>query len=64
MLAEVNLFGIYVAPIAVYAVAATVVTLMCRFVLWRVGALSWFWHAALFEIAFFVCVLCLLVIYV
>ncbi|QHI95103.1 DUF1656 domain-containing protein [Aristophania vespae] len=64
MLAEVDLFGIFVSPIAVYAVAAVLVTLLCRYFLWRVGALSWFWHVALFEIAFFVCVLCLMVIYV
>ncbi|MXV36643.1 MULTISPECIES: DUF1656 domain-containing protein [Saccharibacter] len=64
MLAEVNLFGIFVSPIAIYAVVAVFVTLMLRFLLWRIGALGWFWHVALFEIALYVCVLCLLVLYV
>ncbi|MXV43780.1 DUF1656 domain-containing protein [Saccharibacter sp. 17.LH.SD] len=64
MLTEVDLFGIFVSPIAVYAVVAVFVTLIFRFLLWKLGALSWFWHIALFEIALYVCVLCLLVLYV
>ncbi|EHH69509.1 DUF1656 domain-containing protein [Gluconobacter morbifer] len=65
MLAEVDLFGVFVAPpFRFYAVAAVVVTLVLRSVLWRTGALGWFWHVALFEIALYVCVLCLLILYV
>lgn len=64
MLVEFNLFGVFVAPIAIYAVFAVFVTLVFRFLLWRIGALGWFWHVALFEIALYVCVLCLLVLYV
>lgn len=64
MLSEVSLCGVFVSPIAVYAVCAVLVTLALRHVLWRLGALGWFWHVALFEIALYVCVLCLLVIFV
>ncbi|GBQ09861.1 DUF1656 domain-containing protein [Swaminathania salitolerans] len=64
MLAEFNLFGVFISPIAVYAIAAIPVTLMIRFVLWRTGAIEWFWHVALFEVALYVSVLCLLVLYV
>ena len=64
MLTEVNLFGIFVAPLSIYAVAAVFVTLLLRSLLWRTGALGWFWHVALFEIALYVCVLCLLILYV
>ncbi|GBD57978.1 DUF1656 domain-containing protein [Gluconobacter wancherniae] len=64
MLAEVNIFGVFVSPIAVYAIAAVFVTLFLRSILWRTGALAWFWHVALFEIALYVCVLCLLILYV
>jgi len=63
MLTEFNLFGVYVAPIAVYAILAVPVTLFLRFVLWRIGVIGWFWHVALLEVAFYVCVLCLLVLY-
>ncbi|MCT6837304.1 DUF1656 domain-containing protein [Bombella saccharophila] len=64
MLSEVSLCGVFVSPIAVYAVAAVFVTLVLRYILWRMGALGWFWHVALFEIGLYVCVLCLLVLYV
>ncbi|AQS89308.1 hypothetical protein AA101099_2941 [Neoasaia chiangmaiensis NBRC 101099] len=64
MLAEFNLFGVFVAPIAVYAVLAIPVTLLLRFVLWRTGAIEWFWHVALFEVALYVSVLCLMILYV
>ena len=64
MLTEVNLCGIFVAPLSIYAVAAVFVTLLLRSVLWRTGALNWFWHTPLFEIALYACVLCLLILYV
>ncbi|GAJ28267.1 DUF1656 domain-containing protein [Acidomonas methanolica] len=64
MLSEFNLFGVFIAPIAVYAIVAIPVTLLVRFLLWRTGALEWFWHVALFEVALYVSVVCLLVLYV
>lgn len=64
MLAEVNIFGVFVAPLSIYALVAVIITLILRNLLWRLGALGWFWHVALFEIALYVCVLCLLILYV
>jgi len=64
MLTEVNLFGVFVAPLSIYAIAAVFVTLLLRSILWRTGALNWFWHTSLFEIALYACVLCLLILYV
>ncbi|GBQ66413.1 hypothetical protein AA103196_1388 [Ameyamaea chiangmaiensis NBRC 103196] len=60
---EFDLFGVFMAPIVVYAVAAIPLTMILRFVLWRTGIMKWFWHVALFEIALYTCVLCLLVSY-
>lgn len=64
MLSEFNLFGVLIAPIVVYAVAAIPATLLLRFLFWRTGAIEWFWHVALFEVALYVSVLCLLILYV
>ncbi|MEE8663915.1 MAG: DUF1656 domain-containing protein [Acetobacter sp.] len=64
MLTEFNLFGVFMAPIVLYALAAIPVTMMLRFLLWRTGLLEWFWHLALFELSLYVSVLCLLVLYV
>ncbi|MBR0559814.1 DUF1656 domain-containing protein [Neokomagataea anthophila] len=64
MLAEFDIFGVFVAPISVYALIALAVTLVFRRILWKTGLLTWFWHVPLFEIAFFVCTLCLLLMYV
>lgn len=64
MLAEFNFFGILIAPIALYALFAIPLTLIVRFALWRSGAISWFWHRPLLEIALYICILCLMVVYV
>jgi len=62
-MSEFNLFGVFIAPIVIYAVIAVPVTMLLRFVLWRVGVMKWFWHLALFEVALYTCVLCLLISY-
>lgn len=64
MLSEVDIAGVYVAPIAVYALAALPVTLVLRTVFWRIGLLSRVWHPALFEFAIYVIVLALLILLV
>ncbi|MDG6093668.1 DUF1656 domain-containing protein [Acetobacter sp. AN02] len=64
MLTEFNLFGVFMAPIVVYALAAVPLTMLSRFILWRTGLMKWFWHLALFELSLYVCILCLLVLYV
>jgi hypothetical protein len=47
-LSEVNLLGVYVAPIAVLMVAAWLATIGLRRILVRFGLLRYVWHPALF----------------
>ena len=54
---EVNLFGVYVAPISLLMVAAWFVTVALRRVASRLGLLRYVWHPALFVIALYVIVL-------
>ena len=54
---EVNLFGVYVAPISVMMVAAWVVTIGLRRFAARVGLLRYVWHPAVFVFAVYMIVL-------
>lgn len=59
---EINLFGVYVAPIAVLMVVAWGLLIGLRRVVVRVGVLQRVWHPALFVLAIYVMVLSLLVL--
>ena len=50
---ELDLFGVYVAPISVLLVAAWVVTVALRRLAARVGLLRHVWHPALFVLAMY-----------
>jgi len=54
---ELNLFGVYVAPISVMMVAAWMVTIALRWSAARFGLLRYVWHPALFVFAVFTIVL-------
>ena len=54
---EVDLLGVYVAPISVMMVAAWFVTVVLRRVAGRFGLLAYVWHPALFVFAVYVIVL-------
>jgi hypothetical protein len=54
---ELDLFGVYVAPISLLMVVAWVVTIGLRRVAVRVGLLRRVWHPALFVFAVYVIVL-------
>ena len=54
---EVNLFGIYVAPISVMMVAAWMVTIALRRSAARFGLLRDVWHPAMFVFAVYMIVL-------
>ena len=54
---EIDLIGIYVAPISVIMVAAWVVTIALRRVADRFGLMRHVWHPALFVFAVYVIVL-------
>lgn len=55
--AEVDLLGVYVAPISVMMIAAWIVTIALRRVADRAGLLRYVWHPALFVFAVYIIVL-------
>jgi protein AaeX len=55
--AEINLFGVYVAPISLFMVAAWLITMALRRVANRSGLLRHVWHPALFVFAVYIIVL-------
>jgi len=55
--AEINLFGVYVAPVSVMLVAAWMATSVLRRVAARFGLLRHVWHPALLVFAVHVIVL-------
>jgi hypothetical protein len=54
---EINLLGVYVAPISVMIVAAWFVTMVLRRVAGRFGLLAYVWHPALFVFTVYIIVL-------
>jgi protein AaeX len=54
---EINLFGVYIAPISVIMVAAWFVTIWLRWGAARFGLLRYVWHPALFVFAVYTIVL-------
>ena len=62
--AEVNLFGVYVAPISLMMVAAWLVLTALRRVADHFGLLRHVWHPALFVFAFYMIILSSIVLIV
>jgi hypothetical protein len=62
MLSEVDIGGVFVAPIAIYGFVAAFLTTILRFVLVRSGLLRLTWHPALLEVSLFASILSLLVL--
>jgi protein AaeX len=54
---EINVLGVYVAPMSVMMVAAWLVTITLRRVAARFGLLRYVWHPALFVFAVYMVVL-------
>ena len=61
---EINLFGVYAAPISVMIVAAWVITIGLRRLVARFGLLRYVWHPSLFVFAVHVIVLSSMVLLV
>jgi len=59
---EVNIFGVYVAPISVMMLVAWLATLLLRRWLMLTGLLRHVWHPSLFAFALFLVVLSLMVL--
>jgi len=62
--AEVNLFGVYVAPISVMMAAAWLVLIALRRIADYFGVLRHVWHPALFVFAFYMIILSSIVLVV
>ena len=60
--AEVNLFGVYVAPISVMMLAALCVTMVLRRAGGHFGLLAYVWHPALFVFTVYIIVLSTIVL--
>jgi uncharacterized protein DUF1656 len=54
---EINLFGVYVAPILIMMIEAWLITIVLRRVADRWGLLRHVWHPALFVFAVYIIVL-------
>jgi protein AaeX len=54
---EINLFGVYVAPISLMMVAAWVATIGLRRVAARFGLMRYVWHPSLFVFAVYMIML-------
>ena len=59
---EVNLLGVYVAPISVMMLAAWCVTMVLRRAGARFGLLAYVWHPALFAFTVYIIVLSTIVL--
>ncbi len=59
---EVDIFGVYVAPIVPMMIAALAVTVALRRLAVAVGLFRWIWHPALFEMSVYVIVLSAIVV--
>lgn len=51
---EINLLGVYVAPISVIMAVAWILLLITRRMVVRVGLSEYVWHPALFSLAVYV----------
>jgi protein AaeX len=54
---EINLFGVYVAPMSVMMLAAWLVTMALRRLASKYGLLRYVWHPALFVFSVYLIVL-------
>ena len=59
---EVNLFGVYVAPMSLMMIAAWAVTIGLRWCVARFGLLRYVWHPALFVVSVYMIVLSTIVL--
>ena len=56
-LAEINMFGVYVAPISLMMAATWLVTIVLRAAAGRFGLLRYVWHPALFSFSVYIVIL-------
>jgi hypothetical protein len=57
MIGEVDIYGVYVSPLLLWAPIALVLAAAVRFVLRRIGFYRFVWHRPAFDLALFVILL-------
>ena len=62
--AEVNLFGLYVAPVAIFLVIGAIVFVAVRHVADEFGLPQRLWHPALFDLALYVILVSSMILFV
>ena len=61
---DINLFGVYVAPISLMLGASWIIVVLLRRIADRFGLLRYVWHPALFVFAIYMIVLSSMVLFV
>jgi hypothetical protein len=61
MIREVDIGGVYLSPMLIYAAVAALIWLGLSFVFEATGLYRWVWHRSLFNLAVFVIVLAVVV---
>jgi protein AaeX len=61
---EINLLGVYIAPISLLLVVAWFVTVGLRRIADRYGLLAYVWHPALFVFAVYIIILSSMVLFI
>ena len=56
-LAEIDMFGVYVAPISLMMIATWLLTIALRGAAGRFGLLRYIWHPALFSFSVYIIIL-------
>ena len=56
-MAEISMFGVYVAPISMMMVATWLITIVLRSAADRFGLLRYVWHPALFSFSVYIIIL-------
>ncbi len=59
---EIDLFGVYVSPMAIMLVAAYLILMAIRLVGIEAGLFRWVWHPALFQFGIYMIILSCLVL--
>ena len=59
---EIDIFGVYVAPIVPMMIAALLISLALRWLAVLAGLVRWVWHPALFEFSVYLIVLTAIVL--
>ena len=63
MIKEIDLFGVFLPPLLLYAAIAAVLWQPVRLILERIGFYRFVWHPALFNVAAYMAVLSAVVVF-